>query len=82
MMHFYHHIIRFVSNLLKCEDIPECEENVDTCVKDAHEDTESYPESLEEPFCSNSSDIATLNRCSLKVIFSNLSILDTMSIAG
>ena len=54
-------------SLLKCEDIPECEENVDTCVKNPHEDTTSYPEALEEPFCSNSSDIANLNRCNLQV---------------
>ena len=62
-------------SLFKCEDIPECEENVDTCVKSAHEDTTSYPEALEEPFCSNSSDIATLNRCNLQVIVFNCSFL-------
>ena len=26
-----------------CDDIPECEDNIDTCMKDAHEDLTSFP---------------------------------------
>ena len=55
----------------ECEDIPECEEMVDTCVTDPHEDLESYPETLEEPHCDNSSDIEALNRCGMKATCTN-----------
>ena len=29
-----------------CNDIPECETNIDTCMKDAHEDLDSFPNTL------------------------------------
>jgi len=55
----------------QCEDIPECEENLDTCVHDPHDDLETFPETLEEPHCYNDSDIDSLNRCGLKASCTN-----------
>ena len=29
-----------------CDDIPECETDIDTCIKDAHEDLTSFPDTI------------------------------------
>ena len=60
-----------------CDDIPECEDNIDTCIKDAHDDLTSFPGTIcANPTEADYADAADYNPnmhdCELKGISLNL----------
>ena len=60
-----------------CDDIPECEDNIDTCIKDAHDDLTSFPGTIcANPTEADYADVADYNPnmhdCELKGISLNL----------